>query len=115
MRRTNVQSTVRLLGSLLALLMLSACSSDRVTLPIHGLSVDGDRIGVHDNCHDDPRLDVDEEESRVELHFSVQEVTGGDCFRCTFVTLNVPVGDRAVVDASTDETLPQDGLCFDPP
>lgn len=106
---------MRLLMSFLTLIMLPACGSDRVTLPVHGLSVEGDRIGVHNNCHEDPRLDVEEDGSRIELHLSVKEVSGGDCFRCTFVTLNSPVGDRTVVDASTDEILLQDGLCFDPP
>lgn len=106
---------MRLHMSFLALIMLPACGSDRVTLPIHGLSVENDRIGVHDNCHADPRLDVAEEGSTIELLFSVKEVSGGDCFSCTFVKLNAPIGDRTLVDASTNETLPQDGLCFEPP
>lgn len=104
----------KLLGPSVALLMmLSACGTDRESLPAHGLSVDGAQIAVHDNCHDDPRLDVTQEEaSTVEVRFSVAEQSGGDCLSCTFATLDEPLNDRTVIDTTTGEAIHPDGLCF---
>ena len=93
-------------------LPLASCGSDRVTLPRSSVSVDGNRIAVHDNCHDDPQLGVTESRSKVEIRFTVAAETGGDCFSCTVTTLDAPVGDRTVIDATTGEAIPTTGDCF---
>lgn len=96
-------------------LLLSACGSDREELPISVVSVDGDRIAVQDSCHDEPRLEVDEDAAAVEIRFTVREASGGDCFSCTEETLDAPLGERAVIDAATGREVPSSGDCFDPP
>lgn len=96
-------------------LLVSACGSGRTELPVAGVSVDGSRIAVYDWCHDDPTLEVDEDPAAVEIRFSVREESGGDCFSCTEVTLEEPLGDRAVIDASTGREVPTTGDCFNPP
>ena len=100
------------MGALLLVASSAGCGADRVTLPRGAVSVDGARIAVHDNCHDDPRLDVTESASTVEFEFTVAAETGGDCFSCTIKTLEASVGERVVVDAATGETVPADGDCF---
>lgn len=100
------------LVAILLLATVGACGSAPMTLPREAVSVDGARIAVHDNCHDDSELDVTESDSTVEIEFSVAAETGGDCFSCTIVTLDAPVGDRAVVDMATGEVIPQSGDCF---
>ena len=67
---------------------------------------------MHDNCHDDPRLDVRESDSTVEFTFTVAAETGGDCFSCTVEMLDAPVGDRVVVDSATGDSVPKNGDCF---
>jgi len=96
-------------------LLVSACGSGRTELPVAGVSVDGSRIAVYDWCHDGPTLEASEDSSTVELRFSVREETGGDCFSCTEVTLEEPLGDRPVIDASTGREVPTTGDCFNPP
>jgi hypothetical protein len=93
-------------------LSLASCGSDRVTLPRGSVSVDGKRIAVHDNCHDEPQLDVTESRSTVEIRFTVAAETGGDCFSCTVATLDAPLGDRTVIDAATGQAIPTTGDCF---
>lgn len=107
-RRTGLLGVVAL--SLLA--ALGSCGSDRVTLPRSVVSVDGARIAVHNNCHDDPELDVMESASTVEIKFTVAAETGGDCFSCTIETLDAPVGDRTVIDGATGEATSTTGDCF---
>lgn len=84
----------------------------RVPLPRTVVSVDDQRIAVHDNCHADPHLAVTEDDSTIVLSLTVEELTGGDCFSCTVVTLDAPVGARSIIDEATGEVLPQDGDCF---
>lgn len=100
------------LGALLLLATVAGCGSGRVTLPRDVVSVDGARIAVHDNCHDDPELHVVEGDLTIEIEFSVAAETGGDCFSCTIVPLDAPVGDRAVVDTATGEVTSRAGDCF---
>jgi hypothetical protein len=98
--------------AVLPLITCAGCGSDRASLPRAVVSVDGARIAVQDNCHDDPRLEVRETASTVEFEFTVAAANGGDCFSCTTQTLAAPVGDRAVIDAATNEPVPTDGDCF---
>jgi hypothetical protein len=99
---------------LAAAVVLAGCttSSGPVTLPIGEVSVDGDRVGIQDSCHAGARLAVDEGPDVIELTFTVDAVTGGDCFSCQIATLRAPVGDREIIDSSTGAPLPQTGDCF---
>lgn len=103
---------MRQLVALLVVAALAGCGSSREALPRSAVSVDGVRIAVQDNCHDDPRLDVDEGDSTVEINFSVAAQTGGECFSCTVSTLQAPIGARSIIDAATGKVVPQTGDCF---
>lgn len=92
---------------------LVGCGSDRVAVPVGSVSTDGRRIGVHDFCHDDPMLDITEDEATIEVELTVATESGGDCFSCTIELLDAPVGDRAVTDAATGKPIPTSGDCFD--
>jgi hypothetical protein len=82
------------------------------------MSFDGARIAVHGHCHDGRRLEAAERGDRIELTFSVEAASGGDCFDCVVIELQDPVGEREVFDTETDAPVKRDGdpalqECFD--
>ena len=100
-------------------LVMGGCSEGRRGMAIAAATVDGNRIAVQGSCHEGRRLDAVETEDRIELRFSVDAVTGGDCFGCVIAELDAPVGDRELIDITTRDEIsidPDDTLhdCFEP-
>jgi hypothetical protein len=90
-----------------AVVALAGCGFGRETMPIGAVATEGDRIAVNGYCHSDVRLGVDESADAVELTLSAEAEDGGDCFDCIVVTLDAEVGDRLVIDSTTDAPIPE--------
>lgn len=87
---------------------VTACADEWETLPIRSYDVEGEaRVRVEGHCNDDGRVVVvDETGEQVALRLEVRGEPQGDCLACPSVTLDRPLGDRAVLDASTGEPVP---------
>ncbi len=92
--------------------LVSGCASSRIAIEVPAVSVDGDRIGVQDSCHDDPQLEVTETDASIEFEFSVAAEDSGDCSSCTIATLESAVAERPLIDATTGEEASPTGDCF---
>lgn len=114
-RSTPVRRVVFTVALLLA---ASSCSDGREDLPIGTIAVEGNRIATHGNCNSGRRLDARETAEAIELTESVEAEDGGDCGDCLVVALSTDVGDREIIDTTTDEPIARDGdlslhECFD--
>lgn len=105
-QRVDVASPRRALLVIPAILTFASCADERESLPIGTAAVDGNVIAIGGACHDDRRLDATETDDRVELTFSVADASGGDCFDCVVIELDQAVGERKVIDTTTDEPIP---------
>jgi hypothetical protein len=90
--------------------VLAGCGDDWRSHPIWSYDLETEsRLTVEGHCNDDGRVVVvDQDGERVELRLEVQGERRGDCLSCPEVTLDEPLGDRTVVDASRDEAVPRD-------
>lgn len=117
--RLGPSSVATMSVALAAALVMGGCSEGRKGMAIGAAAVDGDRIAVQGSCHEGRRLDAVETEDRIELRFSVEAATGGDCFDCVIAELDAALGDRELIDITTgdeisidtDDTLHD---CFEP-
>jgi hypothetical protein len=87
---------------------LAGCAEDWETLPIRSFDLDGEAsVRVEGHCNEDGRVVVvDEDADRVELRLEVRGERRGDCLDCPAATLDEPLADRAVIDASTGVPVP---------
>jgi hypothetical protein len=87
---------------------LAGCAEDWTTLPIRSYDVEAERrVTVEGHCNEDGRVVVvDEDDGRVELRLEIRGERRGDCLDCPSATLDEPLGERAVVDASTGDPVP---------
>ena len=77
------------------------------TATIHSVTVEEARLEVvSDACGTDDRVEVGEADDAVTITHSVREPRGADCSGSQVtVTLDEPLGDRALVDGSDDHVL----------
>lgn len=114
-------TTLRLLAAA-PLLLLAACGGGGEPATVAGMRLmDGSRVEVvveSGACADPGSVEL--EESRTEVTVAATTVaTDGDCtdevvLEATRVRLTSPIGDRAVVDASTGDEVPY-VVCADEP
>jgi len=90
-------------------LVLTSCG-DWNDKGITSYSLDGDsRVLVAGHCNEAGRVHVvDESATQVVLRLEVRGDHRGDCLECPAVELDDPVGDRAVIDATTDDPVPRE-------
>lgn len=101
-------SARRALGLLAAVtLSLAACSSTthpRV-LEVHGDAASTELVVSIDSCNQHPKVEADETPTEVRLRVTADAETGDDCIDIRTVTLNVPLGDRKVIDGASGDNL----------
>lgn len=93
----------------LGTLALAACSGGDVAAFDASARPESNEFTVQlDTCRDDWTIDVRETDATVTLRASVPLVwgsSGGDCVTTATVTLDAPLGDRAIVDAVDHATI----------
>lgn len=70
------------------------------------VEADGSRLSVGAHCHPDARASAVESDDTVEVRFEVKGDHMGDCYGVAEVELERPLGDRQVIDATSDERVP---------
>ncbi|MCB0995205.1 MAG: hypothetical protein KDB21_08955 [Acidimicrobiales bacterium] len=64
-------------------------------------------LSVGGACHSDVRVKVDESATEVTLRLQGQGEWLGDCAMGATATLDAPLGDRELIDATTREPVPR--------
>lgn len=113
----STTSPIRTRALALAVAVLAAgCGVGWEDQPISRVSVaeDGRTLTVAWQCHLDSSVTADETPDEVRLLFRVYSYEG-DCADVEVVTLQEPLGDRTIIDASTGQTVapcaPTDDVC----
>lgn len=95
--------------ALLALLLVAGCGADAPTIDIVYGDPESTRLEVSVNtCNRNPTVDAEETSEEVRLTVTADEPSGDgeeDCMDYAVLALETPLGDRIVVDASTDQQV----------
>ena len=94
---------------LLGVLLVAGCGGDAPSIVIVYGDPESTRLEVGvDTCNRNPSVDAEETTEEVRLTATADEPSGDgedDCRDSVDLTLETPLGDRIVVDDSTDEQV----------
>ena len=95
--------------ALLGVLLVAECGADAPTIRLVYGDPESTRLEVSVNtCNRNPSVDAEETNEEVRLTATADEPSGDDredCLDGVDLTLKTPLGDRIVVDDSTDEQV----------
>lgn len=108
-RRTLDAMTCRALGVFAALaLVLGGCSftTHPSVLDVAGDPASTELIMSVESCNQDPKVTAEETLTEVRLRVTADADNDDDCLDSASVSLEAPLGDRAVIDDASGNRLP---------
>jgi hypothetical protein len=101
-----VKGRVAVVATVAAALLLTACVRSAPVIAVEVTSPDGRELLVEVGaCQAGLQIDAAEGDQRVRIAVRARGGGGGDCTQRFTLTLDEPLGDRAVIDAVTEQEV----------